>query len=137
MDWGLLGWVLTIAVPVMLGTWLGYSRLGRRNAALADVGFCVGFGVVAVSVGLTSGGEVSHRVVLAAMGATYAFHRIICAIRVGSTADSRTERLYILLTASSNRYHLIHTYQTVIYDVCDFISIQMSGIFFQHSLVLW
>lgn len=73
MDWGLLVWVLTIAVPVMLGTWLGYAHSARRNAAWADVGFCVGFGLVAVSVGLTSGGEVSHRVVLAAMGAIYAF----------------------------------------------------------------
>ena len=72
MDWGFIAWAGIVATPVMAGTWLGY-RLVRRNAALADVGFCVGFGLVVVSFSLTTTGDVNHRVVVATMGAVYAF----------------------------------------------------------------
>ena len=43
----------------------------------------------------------------------HASARTVCVVRVDPTADSRTERLRILLTASSNCHHLTHTYVVV------------------------
>ena len=40
----------------------------------------------------------------------HASTRAVRVVRVVSTADSRTERLCVLLTVSSNRYRLTHTY---------------------------
>ena len=66
----LLAWIVTM--PLMVLLWSVYRWL-NRNAALADVGFCVGFGFVCIGLGILSSGDVSHRVVLSAMGAGYAF----------------------------------------------------------------
>ena len=36
--------------------------------------------------------------------------RTVCVVRVVPTADSKSERMCVLLTVSSNRYRLTHTY---------------------------
>ena len=40
----------------------------------------------------------------------HASTRAVCVVRVVPTTDSRTERLRVLLTISSNRHHLARTY---------------------------
>jgi steroid 5-alpha reductase family enzyme len=72
MDWGLVLWAWMVTIPMMVGLWSAY-RWYLRNAALADVGFCVGLGLVSMGLGVMTGGDVSHRVVVAAMGTGYAF----------------------------------------------------------------
>ena len=71
MNWELPVWALLLTTPMMVGLWSGY-RWVHRNASLADVGFCVGFGLVACGFGLTTTGDVSHRLVVAAMATGYA-----------------------------------------------------------------
>ena len=46
MDWGLFLWAGVVTMPMMGGLWCAY-RWYHRNAALADVGFCIGFGLAA------------------------------------------------------------------------------------------
>lgn len=72
MDWGLFLWAWLVTTPMMLGLWVTY-RWCHPNAALADVGFCVGFGLVSIGLGLLTTGDVSHRIVVAALGAGYGF----------------------------------------------------------------
>jgi len=72
MDWGLFVWAWLVATPMMLGLWFAY-RWYYRNAALADVGFCVGFALVSIGLGLMATGDVSHRMVVAVLGAGYGF----------------------------------------------------------------
>ncbi|MDE0405757.1 MAG: DUF1295 domain-containing protein [Nitrospira sp.] len=71
MNWQLPIWSLLLTTPIMAGLWLGY-RWVHRNASLADVGFCVGFGLAAVGFALTTMGDVSHRLVVAALATGYA-----------------------------------------------------------------
>ena len=71
MNWQLPAWAMLLTTPIMVGLWLGY-RWVHRNASLADVGFCVGFGLVAVGFALMTTGDVSHRLVVAAMATVYA-----------------------------------------------------------------
>ncbi len=71
MSWELIGWAWLLTTPMMAGLWLGY-RLVRRNACLADLGFCAGFGLAAIGFGLTTTGDVSHRLVVAALATGYA-----------------------------------------------------------------
>ena len=40
----------------------------------------------------------------------HASARTVCVVRVVPTADRRSERLHVLLTASTNRHHLTLTY---------------------------
>lgn len=72
MDWDLFLWAWLITTPIMLGLWFAYHWY-HRNGALADVGFCVGFGLVSIGLGLMTTGDVGHRLVVAAMGAGYSF----------------------------------------------------------------
>lgn len=91
MDWGLFLWAGLVTFPMMLGLWCAY-RWYHRNAALADVGFCVGFGLVAMGLGLMATGDVSHRIVVAVLGAGYGFRLgiyIFYARIVNATEDSR------------------------------------------------
>ena len=71
MNWELAVWAWLLTTAMMVGLWLGY-RWVHRNASLADVGFCLGFGLVAIGFGLTTTGDVSHRLVVAAMATIYA-----------------------------------------------------------------
>ena len=71
MNWELPVWALLLTTPMMVGLWLCY-RWVHRNASLADMGFCVGFGLVAIGFGLMTTGDVSHRLVVAAMATAYA-----------------------------------------------------------------
>ncbi len=71
MNWQLPIWAFLLTTPLMVGFWLAY-RWVHRNASLADVGFCAGFGLVAVGFALTTTGDVSHRLVVAAMATVYA-----------------------------------------------------------------
>ncbi len=74
----------------MIALWLGY-RWVHRNAALADMGFCVGFGLVAISFGLMTTGDVSHRLVVAIMATGYAVRlaAYIGANRILGVAEDR------------------------------------------------
>jgi len=71
MNWQLPVWALLLTTPIMVVVWLGY-RWVHRNAALADVGFCVGFGLMAAGFSLSATGDLSHRLVVAAMATGYA-----------------------------------------------------------------
>ena len=71
MNWELPVWAWLLTTPMMVGLWLGY-RWVHRNASLADMGFCVGFCLVAIGYGLMTTGDVSHRLVVAAMATVYA-----------------------------------------------------------------
>ena len=95
MNWGLPVWAWLLTTPMMVGLWLGY-RWVHRNASLADVGFCVGFGLVAIGFGLTTTGDVSHRLVVAAMATGYAVRlaAYLAVTRVrGATEDQRYRTL--------------------------------------------
>ena len=50
--------------------------------------------------------------------------RAVCVVRLVSTADSRTEKLCVLLTVSNSRHCIVCTYLNVPYpavvDVCGF-----------------
>lgn len=72
MDLGLVLWAWFVTSLIMIGLW-SYYYWYQRNAALADVGFCVGFGLVSIGLGFMTTGDVGHRVVVSAMGAVYAF----------------------------------------------------------------
>lgn len=95
MDWALFLWAWLVTTPIMIGLWLAY-RLIYRNAALADVGFCVGFGLVSLGLGLMTQGDVSHRLVVAVMGAGYAF-------RLGEYIF----RARVINAAEDHRYQLL------------------------------
>ena len=95
MDWALFLWAWLVTTPIMVGLWLAY-RWYHRNAALADVGFCMGFGLVAIGLGLVTVGDVTHRIVVAVMGAGYAFRLggYIFRVRiVKATEDPRYQSL--------------------------------------------
>lgn len=72
-----------ILVPFTLGFWLaGFSaffcllwvlHLRVRNASLADVGFCLAFGLIVLTCGIFSDGDLFRRVLIAGMGLVYAF----------------------------------------------------------------
>ena len=72
MDWTLFLWAWFGTIPMMVALWL-YYRFYHRNVFLADVGFCAGFGLVSLSLGMMTAGDAGHRIVVAAMGAGYAF----------------------------------------------------------------
>ena len=72
MDWTFFLWAWLGTIPIMSALWLIYWFY-NRNVTLADVGFCVGFGLVSLSLGMITTGDVWHRVLVAAMGAGYAF----------------------------------------------------------------
>ncbi len=91
MDWGLFLWAWLVTTPIMAGLWLAY-RWYHRNAALADVGFCIGFGLVSIGLGLMTTGDASHRIVVALLGAGYGFRLglyIFYARIVNANEDSR------------------------------------------------
>ena len=95
MNWELPVWALLLTTSMMVGLWSGY-RWVHRNASLADVGFCVGFGLVAGGFGLTTTGDVSHRLVVAAMATVYAVRlaAYIAANRIrGAVEDQRYRSL--------------------------------------------
>ena len=95
MNWGLPVWAWLLTTPMMVGLWLGY-RWVHRNASLADVGFCVGFGLVAIGFGLMTTGDVSHRLVVAAMATGYAVRLAVylAATRIrGAKEDQRYRTL--------------------------------------------
>ena len=94
MNWHLPVWALLLTTPVMVGLWLAY-RWVHRNASLADVGFCVGFGLAAVGFALTTTGDVSHRLVVAAMATVYAVRlgAYIAANRVRGAEEDQRYRL--------------------------------------------
>ena len=92
MNWELPVWALLLTTPMMVGLWSGY-RWVHRNASLADVGFCVGFGMVAGGFGLTTTGDVSHRLVVAAMATVYAV-RLAAYIAVNRIRGAVEDRRY-------------------------------------------
>ena len=65
----LYAWLLT--VPLMLGLWR--IQCVQQNAALADVGFCLGFGCVILWYASAVDGEPLRRMLVGTMGAVYAF----------------------------------------------------------------
>ncbi len=99
MNWHLPVWALLLNTPIMAGLWLGY-RWMHRNASLADVGFCVGFGLVAVGFGLTATGDLSHRLVVAAMATGYAV-RLGGHIAVNRVCAPEEDHRYRTLRAQS------------------------------------
>ena len=95
MDWTFLLWAWLGTTPMMVGLWVAY-HWHYRNAVLADVGFCVGFGLVSIGFGLMASGEINHRIVVAVMGAGYAFRLgtfLFCTRIVNMAEDARYQAL--------------------------------------------
>ena len=65
----LYAWLFT--VPLMLGLWR--IQCVQENAALADVGFCVGFGCIILWYAAAVDGDPFRRMLVGTMGAVYAF----------------------------------------------------------------
>jgi steroid 5-alpha reductase family enzyme len=55
---------------VFLLLWVLHLRV--HNASLADVGFCLAFGLVVLACGISSVGDLSRRILIAGMGLLYA-----------------------------------------------------------------
>ena len=51
---------------------LWFLHLRVRNASLADVGFCLAFGMMVLACGVFSIGDLSRRVLISGMGILYA-----------------------------------------------------------------
>ena len=92
MNWELAVWAWLLTTAMMVGLWLGY-RWVHRNVSLADVGFCAGFGLVAIGFGLTTTGDVSHRLVVAAMATGYAV-RLAAHIAVNRVRGVQEDQRY-------------------------------------------
>lgn len=71
MNWWLLLWAWLFTIPMMVGFWLAYHWY-YQNAALADVGFCVGFALIVLSYSMITEGDLIHRVVITVMATGYA-----------------------------------------------------------------
>jgi len=66
---------IVLALVLFLGVlWMVHVRI--RNASLADVGFCVGFGVVVVLCGVDSEGSPWRRWLISGMGFLYALRLV-------------------------------------------------------------
>lgn len=63
-------WSWLWLVPVMAGLW-AIQRI-VRNAVIADIGFCLGFGATAIGYGLLAPGDPLRRVLVASMAVIYA-----------------------------------------------------------------
>ena len=68
LDLVLLTWI--IAALAMVGLWLYQRR--HQNAAIADLGYCVGFVVVVIGYGIIVRGDPIRRGLVATMGSIYA-----------------------------------------------------------------
>ena len=87
-----ISWLLM--VPVMLALWL-VQRI-YQNAVIADLGFCLGLGVIVLGYAAVVEGDPMRRVLVGTMGAVYAFrlglhlffHRIY-----NKPEDARFQRL--------------------------------------------
>ena len=51
---------------------LWFLHLRVRNASLADVGFCLAFGIIVLACGFSSTGDFSRRTLISGMGLLYA-----------------------------------------------------------------
>lgn len=69
LELALISWMAMAAV--MGGLWL-VQRV-HQNVVIADVGWCVGFGLVAIGYGIEVEGDPTRRILLTAMGSIYAF----------------------------------------------------------------
>ena len=110
MNWALVPWVWLVTTPMMVGLWVVY-RLFLRNAALADVGFCVGFGLVSIGLSLVTAGDVTHRIVVASMGAGYALRLGVYIVRariINATEDSRYQSLREKLGGRAERWLFVY-----------------------------
>lgn len=62
--------IVGLLLVLFITLWLVHSRMG--NASLADMGFCLGFGLVVVMCGIEGEGSPWRRVLVAGMGSAYA-----------------------------------------------------------------
>jgi steroid 5-alpha reductase family enzyme len=87
MSWLLMG-------PVMLALWV--VQRTYQNAVIADLGFCLGFGIIVLWYGLVVEGDPVRRWLVGSMGAVYAFrlglHLFFNRV-YKKTEDSRYQRL--------------------------------------------
>jgi steroid 5-alpha reductase family enzyme len=65
----LSGWLVCLS-SLFVVLWVLHLRL--RNASLADVGFCLAFGIIVIICGFFSAGDLSRRMLIAGMGFLYA-----------------------------------------------------------------
>ncbi|MDH5427856.1 MAG: DUF1295 domain-containing protein [Nitrospirota bacterium] len=104
--------LVDVLVPLNLWVWLaGLSaffcllwvlHLRARNASLADVGFCLAFGLIVFTCGMFAAGDLSRRVLISGMGLVYAFRlgRLLFLKRVWHQAeDSRYQTIRAKLGA--------------------------------------
>ena len=94
----------------MVGWWLAY-RWGHRNASLADVGFCAGFGLTAVGFALVTTGDLSHRLVVATMATVYAVRlaSYLVTNRIhGAVEDQRYQSLRVQWGTRSGFYFFLY-----------------------------
>ena len=65
----LLSWL--VMVPLMLLLWK--IQQVRKNAVIADFGFCLGFGIIVLGYAVMLDGDPVRRILVGSMGAAYAF----------------------------------------------------------------
>ncbi len=93
VQWVLFAWGSTSFLMVVV--W-GIYRVWQRNAVLADVGFCLGFTLIALGSGWLVNGDPHKKLVVSTMGTVYAFRlgSYLYWTRVrGTTEDRRYQAL--------------------------------------------
>lgn len=88
----LVGWVAAALLMTLL--WL--VQRAQRNAAIADAGWCVALGLVAIWYALTVYGDLDRRLLVAVLGGIYAFRLglyIFLNRVLGKPEDGRYQRM--------------------------------------------
>ncbi len=90
-------WLPLASFPFII-LWVLHLRM--RNASLADVGFCLAFGMIVLVCGVFSIGDLSRRVLISGMGILYAVrlgHHLFIARVWGKTEDRRYQKIRTML----------------------------------------
>lgn len=125
LPFSLWEWILSLSGFFVL---LWVLHLRPRNASLADVGFCLAFGVIVLVCGVTSEGELSRRILISAMGILYAarlgYH--LFSHRVwGKAEDPRYQKIRMLLGS----------WESV--GMCAYFQLQVPASLFFAGLLCW
>ena len=99
-----------VFVPLNVGEWVLWAsgllvilwvlHLRVRNASLADVGFCLAFGIMVLACALFSTGDVSRRTLIAGMGLLYAIRlgsHLFCHRVWNKPEDPRYKKIRLML----------------------------------------
>ncbi|MDH5564828.1 MAG: DUF1295 domain-containing protein [Nitrospirota bacterium] len=117
-----LPWVSSLFVIL----WVLHLRI--RNASLADVGFCLAFGLIVIVCGVSGPGDFSRRIVVSGMGILYA-------ARLGS----HLFRNRVYNTSEDSRYQAIRSmlggWESIV--IFCYFQIQVPACLFFAGLLCW